>query len=117
MTAACRRNGVNGGPPNARHQRSPEGRLDHRDHQRAYRARCRLRRVTDTPSITRRPSATIAPPIEAPGHPARLRRVRARVGRAAPAETAIAVTTEADQATVTRGTAATRAVAEGGTGR
>ena len=27
----------------ARHQRSPEGRLDHRDHQRAYRARCRVR--------------------------------------------------------------------------
>ena len=30
-------------PPRARHQRSPEGRLDHRDHQRAYRARCRVR--------------------------------------------------------------------------
>lgn len=26
-----------------RHQQSPEGRLDHRDHQRAYRARCRAR--------------------------------------------------------------------------
>jgi len=26
----------------ARHRSSPEGRLDHRDHQRAYRARCRV---------------------------------------------------------------------------
>ena len=32
---------------NRKHQESPEGRLDHRDRQRAYRARCRLRRVTD----------------------------------------------------------------------
>ena len=31
---------------NRRHQQSPEGRLDHRDRQRAYRERCR-RRVTD----------------------------------------------------------------------
>ena len=30
-----------------RHQQSREGRLDHRDRQRAYRDRCRLRRVTD----------------------------------------------------------------------
>ena len=30
-----------------RHQQSREGRLDHRDRQRAYRGRCRLRRVTD----------------------------------------------------------------------
>ena len=30
-----------------RHQQSREGRLDHRDRQRAYRERCRLRRVTD----------------------------------------------------------------------
>ena len=34
---------------NRRHQQSPEGRLDHRDRQRAYRERCR-RRVTDHPS-------------------------------------------------------------------
>ena len=52
---------------NAKHQRSPEGRLDHRDHQRAYRARCRLRGVTDTPSTGRPRSATIAP---LGGHPA-----------------------------------------------
>lgn len=32
-----------------RHQQSPEGRLDHRDRQRAYRARCRAR-VTHQPS-------------------------------------------------------------------
>ena len=30
-----------------RHQQSREGRLDHRDRQRAYRERCRLGRVTD----------------------------------------------------------------------
>ena len=54
---------------------------------------------------------------EAPGHSARLRRVRARVGRAAHAETALAVTTEDEQAAVTRGTAAERTVARGGTGR
>ena len=30
-----------------RHQQSREGRFDHRDRQRAYRDRCRLRRVTD----------------------------------------------------------------------
>ena len=29
--------------PDSRHQRSPEGRLDHRDHQRTYRARRRVR--------------------------------------------------------------------------
>lgn len=32
---------------NARHQRSPEGRLDHRDRQRDYRLRHARRRVTD----------------------------------------------------------------------
>ena len=37
-------------------------RLDHRDRQRAYRARCRLRGVTDTPSAGRPRSATITPP-------------------------------------------------------
>ena len=35
---------------NRRHQQSREGRLDHRDRQRAYRERCRHGRVTDTPS-------------------------------------------------------------------
>ena len=48
---------------NARHQRSPEGRLDHRDRQRAYRARRRRRRVTDTPSPRPPRSATIAPAV------------------------------------------------------
>ncbi len=36
---------------NRRHQHSPEGRLDHRDRQRAYRKRCTQRRVTDTSSV------------------------------------------------------------------
>jgi hypothetical protein len=36
---------------NRRHQNSPEGRLDHRDRQRAYRKRCAQRRVTDTSSL------------------------------------------------------------------
>jgi len=37
---------------NCRHQRSPEGRLDHRDRQREYRTRCRARtRVTDQGSL------------------------------------------------------------------
>ena len=48
---------------NARHQRSPEGRLDHRDRQRAYRARRRRRGVTDTPSTRPPRSATIAPAV------------------------------------------------------
>ena len=48
---------------NARHQRSEEGRLDHRDRQRAYRARCRLRCVTDTPSTRPPRSTTIASPV------------------------------------------------------
>ena len=45
----------------AKHQRSLEGRLDHRDRQRVYRARCRLR-VTDAPSPRRPRSTTITPP-------------------------------------------------------
>ena len=36
---------------NQKHQQSEEGRLDHRDRQRDYRERCRLR-VTDQPSAT-----------------------------------------------------------------
>ena len=38
---------------NRKHQDSPEGRLDHRDRQRAYRERCSLRRVTDHTSAGR----------------------------------------------------------------
>jgi len=36
---------------NRRHQQSPEGRLDHRDRQRAYRCRRALERVTDQGSL------------------------------------------------------------------
>ena len=46
-----------------RHQRSPEGRLDHRDRQRAYRVR---RRVTDQTSPAPRPSARLSVPDGAP---------------------------------------------------
>ena len=83
---------------NAKHQRSPEGRLDHRDHQRAYRARCRLRGVTDTPSTGRPSISHYRTARRASGHSARLHRVWARVGRAAHAETALAGHTEDDQA-------------------
>ena len=38
---------------NRRHQRSPEGRLDHRDRQREYRRRLVVLRVTDQGSETR----------------------------------------------------------------
>lgn len=41
---------------NRRHQQSREGRLDHRDRQRAYRQRRREGRVTDTTSRTHRGS-------------------------------------------------------------
>ena len=51
----------------AKHQRSDEGRLDHRDRQRAYRARCRLRRVTDAPSPRPPRSTTIASPVRHAG--------------------------------------------------
>ena len=51
----------------ARHQRSEEGRLDHRDRQRAYRARCRRRGVTDAPSPRPPRSTTIAPPRTSAG--------------------------------------------------
>lgn len=44
---------------NRRHQRSLEGRLDHRDRQRAYRERRRRARVTDTPSAVSLHSGTI----------------------------------------------------------
>lgn len=45
---------------NRRHQRSLEGRLDHRDRQRAYRRRQRARRVTDQGSASRLASGIIA---------------------------------------------------------
>ena len=46
---------------NEKHQKSPEGRLDHRDRQRDYRERCR-RRVTDQPSTGRTRSGNIKKP-------------------------------------------------------
>ena len=47
---------------NRRHRQSREGRLDHRDRQRAYRKRCRLRRVTDhtSPAAFNSGSITVA---------------------------------------------------------
>ena len=49
---------------NRRHRQSREGRLDHRDRQRAYRKRCRLRRVTDhtSPAAYDSGSITVAEP-------------------------------------------------------
>ena len=47
---------------NRKHQDSPEGRLDHRDRQRAYRARLRLR-VTDATSAGGERSGTIKKPL------------------------------------------------------
>ena len=44
---------------NRRYQQSREGRLDHRDRQRAYRERCCLRRVTDHTSAGRARSGNI----------------------------------------------------------
>ena len=44
---------------NRRHQQSPEGKLDHRDRQRVYRAKRRLRRVTDHTSARRPRSVNI----------------------------------------------------------
>ena len=51
----------------ARHQRSPEGRLDHRDHQRTYRTRCRVRDHS-SPAVLRyaRLHALEVPPAPAP---------------------------------------------------
>ena len=46
---------------NRKHQDSPEGRLDHRDRQRIYREKCRLR-VTDHTSVGRRQSGNIEKP-------------------------------------------------------
>ena len=47
---------------NEKHQKSPEGRLDHRDRQRVYRKKCRLRRVTDHTSARRPRSVNIKKP-------------------------------------------------------
>ncbi len=46
---------------NRRHQRSPEGRADHRDRQRAYRERLRRVRVTDQGRRVDRCRVTVAP--------------------------------------------------------
>ena len=51
---------------NRKHQKSLEGRLDHRDRQRVYRAKCRLRRVTDHTSARRLRSVTIKEPWTKP---------------------------------------------------
>ena len=69
--AICRETAqrLQGRRSSAKHQRSPEGRLDHRDRQRAYRARCRLR-VTQAPSHRPPRSTTIAPAVRhAPRRP------------------------------------------------
>ncbi len=47
---------------NRRHQQSPEGRLDHRDRQRAYLQR-RQARVTDQPSLRFFPCASMGVPL------------------------------------------------------
>ena len=49
-----------------KHQRSPEGRDDHRDHNRVYRARRRRRRVTDHTSPAPSDSDTIDPSEPSP---------------------------------------------------
>ena len=51
---------------NRKHQDSPEGKLDHRDRQRVYRAKCRLRRVTDHTSARRLRSVNIKEPWKKP---------------------------------------------------
>ena len=50
---------------NQRHQQSREGRLDHRDRQRAYRERCR--RVTDHTSAGKGRSVKIGEPVRETG--------------------------------------------------
>ena len=47
---------------NRKHQDSPEGKLDHRDRQKVYRAKCRLRRVTDHTSARHPRSGNIKKP-------------------------------------------------------
>ena len=52
---------------NRKHQDSPEGKLDHRDRQRVYRAKRRLRRVTDHTSAGRARSGNIKKPLTETG--------------------------------------------------
>ena len=52
---------------NQRHQQSREGRLDHRDRQRAYRERYRRRRVTDHTSAGKGRSVKIVEPLRETG--------------------------------------------------
>ena len=56
---------------NRRHQQTREGRLDHRDRQRAYRQRRRRARVTDTPSPSTYDwgSITVAEPFRSENGP------------------------------------------------
>jgi hypothetical protein len=56
---------------NRRHQRSPEGRLDHRDRQRAYRRRLKAR-VTDQSSLRASPCVNLTvPPASKPAEATR----------------------------------------------
>jgi hypothetical protein len=81
-----------GASASAARAKSPEGRLDHRDRQRHYRARCRRARVTDHGSISIAcsalsscepdPALPSAPPLPAPPLPIRLCcRICGRPGR------------------------------------
>ena len=84
----------------AKYQRSPEGRLDHCDRQRVYRAKCRLR-VTHAPSPRPPRSTTIAPPVRHAGIRARVPHVWARVGETS----GLALATRAiGRGTTTKGT-------------
>ena len=60
---------------NRRYQQSEEGRLDHRDRQRAYRERCRLRGVTDHTSVGSGRSGNIGEPLRETGMSASLAEV------------------------------------------
>ena len=63
---------------NRRHQQSPEGRDDHRDRQREYRRRCRIRAC-----VTDQGSASITSPGNMPEWNTRSARTATRVGFAA----------------------------------
>ena len=60
---------------NRRYQQSEEARLDHRDRQRAYRERCRLRRVTDHTSAGSGRSGNIGATLTETGMSTRLAEV------------------------------------------